>query len=262
MGIYEHFVPAQGLDVEAYLAAGNKDAVHHLMRYAWALQVLADRPSLAIVLDVACGAGYGSYQIAKALPQVKVIGADNDREAVERAQQTYVLPNLTYRCGDVQRWSETLGTAVYDVIISFDTIEHVPHREVMLQNVVEHLQPHGAFLLSTPCGYDYTLLEPTWEYHWIEYSAGRLYDFLKRYFQTLLRPDDKSLPHLEVFDRLQGSAVPYLLRMNPVLCTNPLVIANPYCEVSAPPENSAALPVVSITHKVMSLAGKLKSWLP
>jgi SAM-dependent methyltransferase len=257
MGIDEHFVPTQGLDLDVYLAADNRDAVHHLIRYAWALQVLADRPSLSSVLDVACGAGYGSYQIAQTFPQTRVIGADYDCSAIELAQRTYVLPNLTYLCGDVLRWAETLGAAMYDAIISFDTIEHVPHREVMLQNVIEHLHPSGALLLSTPCGLDYTVLRPTWEHHWIEYSSGRLYDFLRRYFQTVLRPDDKSLPHLAVFDQLQGSAITYVLRMNPVLCIDPLVIANPYREVPAPFESRPTLQTTTIAHKVVSSVGKV-----
>jgi hypothetical protein len=144
----------------------------------------------------------------------------------------YSLSNLEYKFGDGIRWDETIGNAVFDCVINFDTIEHVSHREIMMQNLVEHLHKNGSLLFSTPCGHMNTVFQPEWEHHKIEYSAASLYDFLKRYFNTILRPDDNTLPHREVFDKTnQNSSIGYLLRMNPVVCMDPIVIANPYKEI-------------------------------
>ncbi len=233
MVVDEHFAPSLGLELETYIKSGDVNGVHHLIRYIWSLKIIADLPFVEKVLDVACGAGYGSYMIAQNFPSVRVTGVDYDPKSIEDAQKNYSLPNLEYKCGDVTRWKETIGEAMFDCILSFDTVEHVIHREIMMQNVVEHVSRQGALLLSTPCGYDVTNLRPAWQYHKIEYSAARLYDFLKRYFQAILRPDDSTLPHLEVFERLKGSGIDYLLRMNPVLCRGPIVIENPYREVAA-----------------------------
>ena len=230
MVVEEHFVPVQGLDLAPYAAAGDVGAVHHLIRYAWALECLADVPDLMAhgLVDVACGAGYGSHAIAKRFPRVRVVGVDYDEKAVHFARQNYRLPNLEYRHGDVTRWGETIGGESYGCVVSFDTIEHVAHREIMMQNLVNHLRDDGALLLSTPCGGDVNNLSPEWEHHRIEYAAYSLFDFVSRYFRTVLRPDDGSLPHREVFDRLDGTGISYLLKMNPLLCRGPVKVPNPY----------------------------------
>ena len=96
-----------------------------------------------------------------------------------------------------------------------------------MQNVVEHMNANSLLLLSTPCGVELKL-KPEWEHHEIEYSAAHLYDFLSRYFETILRPEGLNLPCIEVFDLLRGSGIKYLLKMNPVVCKNPIKLSNPY----------------------------------
>ncbi|HWR57942.1 MAG TPA: class I SAM-dependent methyltransferase [Thermodesulfovibrionales bacterium] len=226
--IDEHFVPQFGLDLNAYIEKGDVSGVHHLIRYIWALEVINDLQPVGNILDIACGSGYGSYLIAKHFPDVQVVGSDYDCLAIKNAAKRYFLPNLQYKIGDLTRWEETLGKTTFDCIVSFDTIEHVSHREIMMQSLVEHLQKNGALLLSTPCGSPTTNLHPDWEHHKIEYSATSLYDFLRRYFSTILRPDDNSLPRRNVFDCLDSKNIDYLLIMNPVLCRDPITITNPY----------------------------------
>ncbi len=230
----EHFVPPDGgADLRAAISAGDANAVHHLVRYAWAEAVLADfRPTS--VLDVACGAGYGSFQLARRLNGSRVLGIDYDARAVESARKLYRAPNLEYAVGDAMRWKETMGNGAFDAIVSFDMIEHVPHREILMQNVVEHLAPDGRLLLSTPCGSDETSLNPAWEFHRIEYSARALYDFLRRYFERIIRPEVAGFPHPEVFDLLREGTVSYLLKLNPVVCEGPIIVENPYPGVPPP----------------------------
>ncbi len=231
--INEHFVPQAGVeDIQVYIRRGDVAAVHHLLRYQWAVRVLADTAPMEQVLDIACGSGYGTHMMAAARPDVQFVGCDYDPTAVHSAQANYRRPNLKFRLGDVLRWEETMGQGCFDAIVSFDTLEHVEHREIMLENLVRHLQPAGQVLLSTPCGGPANELQPAWKFHKIEYSAASLYDLLHRYFRRVIRPDEGEMPHLEIFDVLNGSAVTYLLRMNPVLCLEPITFANPYIYVS------------------------------
>lgn len=58
--IDEHFVPLYGLDLESYIESGDFAGIHHLIRYLWSLKIVADLYSTGNILDVACGAGYGS----------------------------------------------------------------------------------------------------------------------------------------------------------------------------------------------------------
>ena len=230
--IDEHFVPERGASLLGAIAAGDARAVHHLIRYEWAARCLADAPP-GTILDLACGAGYGSHELASRLPATAVLGVDYDAAAVAEARNAYVRPNLAFTIGDALRWEETIGTRVFDVVVCFDMIEHVVHREIMMDALVRHVAPGGALFLSTPCGWNETQFKPDWTYHRIEYSSAALYDFLRRYFEEIVRPEDPAFPRREVFDLLDGGPVSYLLKMNPVICRRPISVENPYREASS-----------------------------
>lgn len=228
MVVNEHFVPARGLELAPYLKRGDTTAVHHLLRYEWAVKTLADHPAPARILDIACGSGYGTASIAAHFPTSSVVGADYDTTAIDYAQKHYRLLNLNFHQADAHRWDETLGPTCYDCVISFDTLEHSAHRDIFMENLVRHMAPDGWLLFSTPCGSDVNNLKPRWLHHAIEYSTASLYDMLHRYFSVVQRPDGGDFPHQEVFAQLHGSQVDYLLRLNPVLCRAPIHVANPY----------------------------------
>lgn len=222
--INEHFVPEAGRSIADHLAAGHKTAVHHLIRYAWARRVLVQLQPKR-VLDVACGSGYGSHSLAEALPACEVVGADYDPVAVGFAREHHRADNLSFVEADITRWDESLGSPTFDCVVSFDTLEHIEHREIAMQNLVDHLSPDGMLLFSTPVR-SKNVLNPGWEHHKLEYSRRALYDFLRRYFAEVLAPDFGTLPHAEVFDEVNKGVEPqfYLLRMNPVLCRGPFVV--------------------------------------
>jgi len=227
MVVNEHFIPILGLDLAPYLERGDQTAVHHLIRYQWAAAVLAQRPP-ASLLDVACGSGYGSALLAQRLPGAEIVGADYDPAAVRYATQHHASDRVHFLHGDVHRWAETIGDRRFACIVSFDTLEHSKHREIFMENLVNHLEPGGCLLLSTPCGQDENTLKPRWLHHAIEYSSASLYDFLRRYFAVVRRPEDADFPQRAVFDQLTGTKVNYLLQMNPVLCEEPIQFSNPY----------------------------------
>jgi SAM-dependent methyltransferase len=228
--VNEFFVPEPETTISDYLARGLTTAVHHLIRYEWAQAVLAEARPPSRILDVACGSGYGSNALACRFPDAEVVGADYDETAVSHAESLYEAPNLTFVRANVMEWPETLGD--FDYIVSFDTIEHVPHRELMLENVVEHLDAEGSLLLSTPV-YGENHLVPEWEHHHVEYSAASLYDFLRRYFEEVLAPDFGRLPCEHVFDEINRETVVYLLRMNPVVCRKPVRVHWPPLRAAA-----------------------------
>jgi 2-polyprenyl-3-methyl-5-hydroxy-6-metoxy-1,4-benzoquinol methylase len=204
----EFFNPAK--TIEEYIREKDIGGIHHLIRYTWATAVLRDMKPTTII-DIACGAGYGSKMIADALPQSQIIGADYDPAAVDFARTAYQAPNLRYVTGDLMRWDD-LGD--YDCIVSFDTLEHIPHRELALENIVAHC---GYMLFSTPCGSPVNDLNPAWEHHKIEYSTQSLMAFLCRYFGTIIDPEKPAWPHKEIFH-----GIDYLLKCNPLVCMEPI----------------------------------------
>ncbi len=223
----EHFVPGRGANLRDAIQAGERDAVHHLVRYEWAARCLSDWP-VRKLLDLATGSGYGAHELAVRLPATKVTGVDYDAGAIEQARARYELPNLEYRSADATKWDETIGEEVFDAIVSFDMLEHVEHREIMMEALVRHMAPDGYLLFSTPCGQLETVLKPVWEHHRIEYSLSSLYDFLHRYLSVVIEPDNPDFPHRDTFDLLSEGPVTYFLKMNPVVCRGPIVVENPY----------------------------------
>jgi SAM-dependent methyltransferase len=238
----EFFVPKEGLDLQFYLdkvlppdaipkaVRLRKQAIHHLGRYYWAAKVLSKCPP-GSVLDVACGSGYGSSILAQALPGFSITGGDYDSRAVEHATKTYGGPeNLAYAPVDVVTWRNPETGALlqnFDYIVSFDTIEHLLHREIALINFSERLNPEGLLLLSTPCGKQDDLLNPGWEHHKIEYSYRHLYNLMRRFFENVSIPDNGSLPELSFWtDVVNGQRQEYLLRGNPMACSKPVVISS------------------------------------
>jgi 2-polyprenyl-3-methyl-5-hydroxy-6-metoxy-1,4-benzoquinol methylase len=221
----EHFTPGVGTTLEEYARNGDICGAHHLARYLWLAEALAERGE---ILDIGCGAGYGSHLIATRFPDSRVLAVDYDPEGVSHARSSYEAPNLRFVEADAMTWSSQEMARQFNAIISFDSIEHMPHRELFLENVVEHLTPEGTLYLSTPCGAPANDLVPKWEAHRIEYGTASLYDFLSRYFGELVRPEDERYPARHVFDHLRRLGIDYLLRLNPVLCRRPLRIDNPY----------------------------------
>ena len=220
----EFFVPKRGHDVAAYIAAGEKQGIHHVGRYQWASEVLRRR-SPRRILDVACGAGYGAKMYADACPGAEVVGVDYDERAVEWARRHYRAPNLSYRVGNMVTWAYGDGSPMgeFDAASSFDTIEHLLHREIALIQFAENLSPAGVLLFSTPCGHSVTRLNPEWEHHKIEYSHFDLRNLMCRFFRNVLTPEEGTLPYLEFWTRVINAGAPrYLNRFNPIACLDPI----------------------------------------
>jgi ubiquinone/menaquinone biosynthesis C-methylase UbiE len=115
----------------------------HFQRY----EFFAPRVRGLRVLDAACGMGYGSRILADAGAEL-VVGTDIAPEAVAYASQHFARPNTRFVTGDAERLS--LPDHSFDLAISFETIEHVPHPNAFLHEVHRVLKPGGTFVCSTP----------------------------------------------------------------------------------------------------------------
>lgn len=218
----EYWVPKGGLDVRVYVEHEHKQGIHHLGRYTWAIPVVENRKR---IIDIACGAGYGSKLLADAHPDSEILGVDYDERAIEYARKNYRAPNLRYESGNLVKWETRKGEPLgeFDCVLSFDTIEHLLHREIALINFAENLKEDGILLLSTPCGKPTNLLNPGWEHHKIEYSFFSLHNLLRRFFGTVLHTKNKTLPNQAFWDTvINGDKPRYLNRMNPVVCEQPI----------------------------------------
>lgn len=148
----------------------------HKVRYEFAKQYSRGKS----VLDVACGAGYGSAMLAEVADYV--IGADLDEEVVSHAGEKYRRENLAYRVEDAETLS--FKDASFDIVVSFETIEHLSNVHQYLKEVRRVLKPGGTFLVSTP-KVRRTTERPRNPHHTIEFSARDLRALLGRYFPVV-----------------------------------------------------------------------------
>ena len=114
----------------------------HWHRYLIARNYIAGKR----VLDVASGEGYGSHLLS--ISAGSVVGADISTDAVAHASIRYATKNLRYVAADCTQIPEP--DASFDVIVSFETIEHMIEHEAVMREVDRLLAPGGMFIISSP----------------------------------------------------------------------------------------------------------------
>ncbi|MEM7212493.1 MAG: class I SAM-dependent methyltransferase, partial [Pseudomonadota bacterium] len=78
-----------------------------------------------------------------------VVGVDVDQKIVERAQRIYGAENLSFQSGDATQ-PLAFDTDSFDVVVSFETIEHIQEQDAFLSEIRRVLKPEGIFFVSTP----------------------------------------------------------------------------------------------------------------
>jgi len=148
----------------------------HFARYVYARFYCIDRT----VLDTGCGVGYGTDYLAQSASHV--VGVDNESEAVEFAVARYRSENTAYLVGDCQRLP--FASRTFDVVTSFELIEHLPDANAYLDEVRRVLRQGGIFLVSTPNRpvYHEHLADVRNPFHVREWDHDEFVSLLKNYF--------------------------------------------------------------------------------
>lgn len=116
--------------------------MEHLHRYAIACQFAHGRT----VLDIACGEGYGSNLLAS--HAAFVYGVDVASDAVAHAARKYTRENLRYLRGTAT--AIPLQDGSVDLVVSFETIEHLREHDEMMAEIRRVLRPNGTLIMSSP----------------------------------------------------------------------------------------------------------------
>ena len=155
--------------------AGPQVQIEHLHRYFLARELARGLD----VLDVAAGEGYGSAFLAQTARSV--VGVDCDAASVAHASAAYGAANLRFLSGDARRLP--LPDATFDLVVSFETLEHFSEHDAFMAEVRRVLRPGGRLLLSTPERDIYSPADTAANpYHVKELSRAEFAALLRRHF--------------------------------------------------------------------------------
>lgn len=121
----------------------SRDVSAHIARYVFAMHPFCTHK---IVLDAACGTGYGTQILSWAADSA--FGVDIEPAAIEYAEEMYGTDNTTFVVGDVTKMQFPDG--FFDVVVSFETIEHLSNPGAFVDEVWRVLRPNGVFIVSAP----------------------------------------------------------------------------------------------------------------
>lgn len=102
-------------------------------------------PSATSFADIGCGTGVVLRALERTFPQLTLTGIDPFPEALAIAQSR--LDRTTLRLGDIINLG---GTGEFDVVGSFDVVEHIPDDLAALASLREAVKPGGGLLLAVP----------------------------------------------------------------------------------------------------------------
>jgi SAM-dependent methyltransferase len=194
----------------------------HRSRYRFATQFAAGKR----VLDVASGAGFGLQMLkhAGACP----VGLDYDAEALTQVRRLEAAARLVH--ADATRLP--FSDASVDLVVSFETIEHVPDAQALVTEIRRVLKPDGRLVLSTPNrAFGPEERHTQNPFHVREFTADELRDLLKASFNHVQlygqRPSGayRYVPYLMIQPRYEPAAVVWkLLTRLPFAIRNDLAL--------------------------------------
>lgn len=127
------------------------------------------------VLDFGCGTGYGTARLGDHC--AKIVGIDISGEAIEHAVGKYRRDNLTFlKIAPVEERPLPFHDESFDVVLSFQVIEHVRDVTAYLTEIRRVLRPGGLLVVATPDRSSRLLpLQKPWNmWHLREYSESAL----------------------------------------------------------------------------------------
>lgn len=158
----------------------------HLARYEFATQFIQPDDS---ILDIACGVGYGTQMLQEHTSK-SVVGIDRSAKTIKYAQENYLGNFLVADFFDTNQYN-----TLFDVVVSFETLEHIP---VRLKKSLEHLVnlSNRLVILSVP----YKEKPRKNKYHYHFKIAEKHFSFLNTYEVTFWYQEPNSTIHSDIGD--------------------------------------------------------------
>ena len=167
----------------------------HLARYEFARSWCQGRR----VLDGACGTGYGSNILGQVARDV--VGIDCSSDAISYASATYGKPHVRFQKSFVE--STPFPSDWFDVVVSFETVEHTLCPESHIMEVARLLEPTaGRAILSIPNAWGLT------DHHFLDFDTSLLKKTIAPHFgeSSFYYQNPESHPRMPGIGPLQSAA--------------------------------------------------------
>jgi ubiquinone/menaquinone biosynthesis C-methylase UbiE len=156
-----------------------EDLESHLARYEFAAGFCKGK----VLLDIACGSGYGSRYLFDKGARI-VVGGDISAEAVEAARSFYRRQGVEYLLLDATKLP--FADDSFEAIISMETIEHLKQYQDYLSECKRVLKEGGLFICSTPNkGHGIPEIKEFSPYHVHEFQIEEFQNLLSQFFTEI-----------------------------------------------------------------------------
>lgn len=151
----------------------------HRSRYHFAAGFVSGR----LVLDVACGTGFGGPILLRA-GAAGVIAIDLAWDGLKDARREVILG---YHLCQGDGTQLPLADKSIDVITSFETVEHTPQHSEFIAELRRVLKPDGVLIISTPNSLYTKPIDgkPRNPFHVREFDAKELRELLAVHFKSI-----------------------------------------------------------------------------
>ena len=145
----------------------------HLTRYIIAKEFCKNK----VVLDVACGEGYGSSLMSNWGAE-KIIGVDVSQEAIDKANKFFSTDKIQFNCNSAENM-EFLESNSFDLIVSLETVEHIGNPDRFLKELKRLIRDDGTIILSCPNDwYYFPDVKEGNQYHMKKYKFNEFFELL------------------------------------------------------------------------------------
>jgi len=184
---------------------------HSHIQYAIAQDPLKEYSFLGHenLLDVGCGDGKITAELAHKVPKGQIVGMDLSPSMIALAQKTFTQPNLSFQVGNAE---EIPWTAQFDFISCLCCLHWIKHPERALEGMVRALKPGGKILVVTfpeESPFRKYLEETKNEEPWKSYAEPSLWRSLSDYQSMVAQLPLKSFhfkvsQHLATYENWDG----------------------------------------------------------
>jgi O-antigen biosynthesis protein len=149
---------------------GHKRFADHLERYNFAKKYCIDK----IILDIASGAWYWTKILSDVAKNAYWV--DVSLEAINFCKKNVLWKNISFTHWN---WKKIpFDNDMFDVVISFETIEHIKNYEWFLKEIARVLKKWWKLLISTP-NFKWEILKNKW--HVSNFTTQTFVDAVSKY---------------------------------------------------------------------------------